>query len=211
MPASTGRLHCDLCSAQCSACVTIPAQWALCRQRLLPPLAGMAVDGGSSVVSCSETPPLQFNEPLTARRLKQAREDVQPANERAGTPSILAASAGDWLVDGGKNSIYAPTPFSHSHLPILLSPASATASVRTGRVDPEGGISLESSRRGQWCVQDGLEQLENPFRLAIAIINDGSGPGRIRDGVSLTGHIRSPQRPGTSNTEYSRLITTLDP
>jgi hypothetical protein len=31
-----------------------------------------------------------------------------------------------------------------------------------------------------------------PFRLAIGIISDGSGPSRIRDRATLTGRIRSP-------------------
>jgi hypothetical protein len=54
-------------------------------------------------------------------------------------------------------------------------------------------VSRESSRRGQWSVAEGLALLNPPpFRLAIGIISDGSGPSRIRDGATLTGRIRSP-------------------
>lgn len=165
------------------------------------------MNGGSSAVSCSETPPLQPSGPLRFCRMERDGEDVQPANGSAGTLRILAASSGDWTVDGGKNSIYAPRPFSHSHLPIRPSLGPTTASVRTGRADPERAMALdgsrwlsmsldvsrESSRRGQWSVAEGLA-LSNPppFRLAIGIISDGSGPSRIRDGATLTGRIRSP-------------------
>jgi hypothetical protein len=104
------------------------------------------LNGGSSAVSCSETPPLQPSGPLRLCRMERDGEDVQPANGSAGTLRILAASSGDWTVDGGKNSIYAPRPFSHSHLPIRPSLGPTTASVRTGRADPELSMALDGSR-----------------------------------------------------------------
>ncbi|KAN0122327.1 hypothetical protein V8E51_000653 [Hyaloscypha variabilis] len=97
---------------------------AVRRQRLLPLLAGKVVgwrwDGGSSVVSCSQTPPLQPRRPLTTSRTAQASEDVQPANRQARTPTISSAHAAHWAGGGGKNSIYAPMAILPSHSSILL-------------------------------------------------------------------------------------------
>jgi hypothetical protein len=160
----------------------------------------MALNGGSSAVSCSETPPLQPSGPLRLCRMERDGEDVQPANGSAGTLRILAASSGDWTVDGGKNSIYAPRPFSHSHLPIRPSLGPTTASVRTGRADPERAMALDGSRylsqiltaRPMECCRGPRTAQPPPFRLAIRIISDGSGPSRIRDRATLTGRIRSP-------------------
>jgi hypothetical protein len=128
------RLHCTVTCAECSAwnksvCKTVcDAFWrwpvAVRRQRLLPLLAGKAVgwrwDGGSSVVSCSQTPPLQPRRPLTTSRTAQASEDVQPANRQARTPTISSAHAAHWAGGGGKNSIYAPMAIRPSHSSILL-------------------------------------------------------------------------------------------
>jgi len=40
---------------------------------------------------------------------------------------------------------------------------------------------------------NGPHTARGPLSLAIGIISDGSGPGRIRDGASLTGRIRDQQ------------------
>lgn len=133
MPVQAGRLHCDLCSVFCMrarACVTFLAQWQLEASGFFLCWLEWRWDGGSSVVSCIRTPPSQPFWPLTMCRMKQAREDVQPANERTGAPRISPASSADWVETGGKNSIYAPRPVLRSHSPILLSPASTTAAVR---------------------------------------------------------------------------------
>ena len=76
-------------------------------------------DGGSSAVSCSQTPPLQQVQPVRNGRTKPARQHVQPANEAAGTEGILPAASGDWPLIGVKNRFYAPMPFSLCHSPIL--------------------------------------------------------------------------------------------
>ena len=146
--------------------------------------------------------------PLRLCRMKQDGEDVQPANESAGTLRILAASSGDWPMDGGKNSIYAPSPFSHSHLPIRLSPG-ARRPPRCERDEQTlseqaswRALSRESSPHGKanGVLKRASHCSNPPFRLAIGIwiISDGSGPSRIRDRAdradraSLPGRIRSP-------------------
>jgi len=132
--AGTGRLHCDLCSVFCMRArrsVTILAQCqAIGSGFFLCWLEGRW-DGGSSAVSCSQTPPLQQVQPVRNGRTKPARQHVQPANEAAGTEGILPAASGDWPLIGVKNRFYAPMPFSLCHSPILRSPASTTTTPTT--------------------------------------------------------------------------------
>ena len=87
--ASPGRLHCDRCLVFCMRVRAVCDYFPLRVQRLLPPLAGLAVgwrwdgggNGGSSVVWCSrgcssssQTPPLQPLQPVRACREKLTRE-----------------------------------------------------------------------------------------------------------------------------------------
>jgi hypothetical protein len=102
-----------------AACVTIVAQCqAIASSFFLCWLEGRW-DGGSSAVSCSQTPPLQPAQPVRKGEMKPPRQHVQPANGAAGTEGNLPAASGDWPLIGVKNRFYAPMPFSLCHSPIL--------------------------------------------------------------------------------------------
>jgi hypothetical protein len=164
--------------------------------------------------------------PLRLCRMKQDGEDVQPANESAGTLRILAASCGDWAVDGGKNSIYAPSPFSHSHLPIRLSPGArrpprCERDEQTLSEQASSVSQILTSRQGQWCIEEGLALLKPPLspchwnldhqRWERPESNQGQS-GQSGKSIAHRPYPQSrPQRQGTS-TRYidTRLITTLD-
>jgi hypothetical protein len=174
----------------------------------------MALNGGSSAVSCSETPPLQPSRPLKLCRMKQDGEDVQPANESAGTLRILAASSGDWTVDGGKNSIYAPSPFSHSHLPIPLSPGArrpprCERDEQTLSEQASSVSQILTSRQGQWCVEEGLALLKPPpFALPLEFGSSAMGAARVESGTARTERKehRSPAVSAAVQTTTTRYI-----
>ena len=102
-------------TARAYACATILTQWQVVASGIFLCWLEMRWDGGSSVVSCSQTPPLQRGWPFTASLTTQASEDVQPANGHAGSSSNLETVIPDWVSRGGKNSIYAPMTIRPSH------------------------------------------------------------------------------------------------
>ena len=191
-----------------AACVTIVAQCqAIASGFFLCWLEGRW-DGGSSAVSCSQTPPLQQVQPVRNGRTKPARQHVQPANEAAGTEGILPAASGDWPLIGVKNRFYAPMPFSLCHSPILRSPASTTTTPTTTARRPRAArrdeqtlsppaiseLSQVLSHEANGVAKTASDCSMDPFSSVgswIGIVNDGSGPSRIMDGATLTGRIRT--------------------